>query len=49
MIGVAEVGEIIPFPVWINVFKAGFELVGKSLKHFVKEVVWLLRVKMKEK
>ena len=48
MIGGQEVGEIIPFPVWIilfpvwiipfPVFKTSFEPVGKIEKHFVKEV-----------
>ena len=46
MIGGQEVGEIIPFPVWIilfpvriipfPIFKSSFGLVSKSYKHFVK-------------
>ena len=41
MIRGQEIGEIIPFPVWIipfPVFKTRFKLVDKILKHFVKEV-----------
>ena len=36
-----EVGEIIPFPVWIisfPVLKIDFEPLGSNVKHFVKEV-----------
>ena len=36
-----EVGEIIPFPVWIipfPVLKINFETLGTNEKHFVKEV-----------
>ena len=43
LIGVEEVGEIIPFPVWMilfPVFKTSFELDSKSYKHFAKEVFW---------
>ena len=42
LIGGQEVGEIIPFPVWIilfPVFKTRFKLIGKSWNHFVKEVL----------
>ena len=38
-----EVGEIIPFPVWIipfPVLKINFETLGTYEKHFVKEVFW---------
>ena len=38
---VKEVGEIIPFPVWMisfPVLKIDFELLGSNEKHFVKEV-----------
>merc|ERR1711872_411425 len=41
LIGGQEVGEIIPFPVWIilfPVFKTSFGFVFKSYKLFVKEV-----------
>ena len=36
-----EVGEIIPFPVWLipfPVLKIDFELMGSNEKHFEKEV-----------
>ena len=35
---------MIQFPVWISpfsIFKIGFKLVGKSFKHFVKEVFFI--------
>ena len=41
LIGGLEIGEIIPFPVWITpfpVFKTRFELVSKIKKHNEKEV-----------
>ena len=41
LIGDEEVGEIIPFPVWMilfPVFKTSFELDSKSYKYFVKGV-----------
>ena len=41
MIGGLEVGEIIPFPVWIipfPVLKINFEPLRSNEKHFVKEV-----------
>jgi len=41
LIGGQEIGEIIPFPVWIipfPVFKTSFKLIDKILKYFVKEV-----------
>ena len=40
-IGGQEVGEIIPFPVWIipfPVLKINFEPLGTNERHFVKEV-----------
>ena len=42
LIGGQEIGEIIPFPVWIirfPIFKTSFKLVDKIEKHFVKEVI----------
>ena len=36
-----EVGDLIPFPVWIipfPVLKVNFETLGTNIKHFVKEV-----------
>ena len=44
LLGGEEVGEIIPIPVWIiqfPIFKTSSELIGKSLKYFVKEVFLL--------
>ena len=41
MIRGQEIGEIIPFPVWIipfPVLKPSFKVVDKIKKHFVKEV-----------
>ena len=46
-IGGLEVGEIIPFPVWIipfPVLKINFESLGTNEKNFVKEV-FLIRVR----
>ena len=44
MFGGQEIGELIPFRVWIfpfPVFKTSSGLIGKNEKHFVKEVFFI--------